>query len=162
MEIRKSKINEINALMRIYSKARQFMSSNGNVNQWVNGYPSEEVIKNDILCGNSYLCIELGSIVGCFTFINEADPTYFEIYDGEWLNEEPYSVVHRIAVSKHNSGVASFCFDWSFNKYKNLRIDTHSDNIPMQKTLKKNGFKYCGLIYLSDGSERLAFQKTLK
>lgn len=29
----------------------------------------------------------------------------------------------------------------------------------MQNMLKKNGFTYCGRIYVEDGGERLAFQK---
>ena len=29
----------------------------------------------------------------------------------------------------------------------------------MQNLLKKNGFTYCGRIYVDDGGERLAFQK---
>lgn len=43
----------------------------------------------------------------------------------------------------------------------NVRIDTHRDNQPMQALLKKCGFAYCGRIFLADGSERIAFQKTL-
>jgi hypothetical protein len=29
----------------------------------------------------------------------------------------------------------------------------------MQKLLSKLGYTYCGLIYLEDGAERIAFQK---
>ena len=31
----------------------------------------------------------------------------------------------------------------------------------MQHLLDKNGFTYCGIIYLDDGTERLAYQKQL-
>lgn len=41
----------------------------------------------------------------------------------------------------------------------NIRIDTHRNNIPMQKTLIKNGYRVCGTIYLENGDERIAFQK---
>jgi RimJ/RimL family protein N-acetyltransferase len=41
----------------------------------------------------------------------------------------------------------------------NMRIDTHSNNLPMRRVLEKNGYQYCGIIYVRDGSERLAFQK---
>ena len=43
----------------------------------------------------------------------------------------------------------------------NLKIDTHRDNRIMQHLLDKNGFTYCGIIYLDDGTERLAYQKQL-
>ena len=47
------------------------------------------------------------------------------------------------------------------NNAESIRIDTHRDNIPMQKMLNKNGFIYCGIIYLLDGKERFAFEKPL-
>jgi RimJ/RimL family protein N-acetyltransferase len=43
--------------------------------------------------------------------------------------------------------------------HPNLKIDTHRDNIPMQKVLKRNGFSECGIIYIENGDERIAFQK---
>ena len=42
-----------------------------------------------------------------------------------------------------------------------IKIDTHKDNISMQKLLEKNDFKYCGIIYLEDGSQRIAFEKII-
>ncbi|HBN29292.1 MAG TPA: GNAT family N-acetyltransferase, partial [Clostridiaceae bacterium] len=42
-----------------------------------------------------------------------------------------------------------------------IKIDTHRENKSMQRLLKKNGFEYCGIIYLKDKSERIAFEKTL-
>ena len=41
----------------------------------------------------------------------------------------------------------------------NLRADTHRDNRIMQHILQKHGFRYCGIIYLLNGDERLAYQK---
>ena len=40
-----------------------------------------------------------------------------------------------------------------------IRIDTHRDNKIMQHNLLKYGFTYCGIIYLANGDERLAYQK---
>ena len=31
----------------------------------------------------------------------------------------------------------------------------------MQRLLEKSGFKYCGIIYLEDGNERIAFEKII-
>lgn len=42
-----------------------------------------------------------------------------------------------------------------------IKVDTHEDNRSMQRFLQKNGFVYCGVIYLQDGSKRLAFEKLL-
>ena len=46
-------------------------------------------------------------------------------------------------------------------KYKNLRIDTHEDNIPMRSFLLKHGFVECGIIYLENGEERIAYHKVI-
>mgnify|MGYP003296922186 CR=1 FL=1 len=47
----------------------------------------------------------------------------------------------------------------TFSKFSlNIRIDTHHDNVVMQRLLKKLGFQYCGIIHLENGDPRLAFQ----
>jgi hypothetical protein len=86
-------------------------------------------------------------------------PTYAKIYDGAWLNEEEYSVVHRIASSGVVKGAGSFCMEWASAHTKNLKIDTHADNYVMQNMLKKCGFQPCGTIYLENGEQRIGFQK---
>lgn len=42
-----------------------------------------------------------------------------------------------------------------------LRADTHRDNLPMQRVLEKAGFSLRGVIYVEDGSERLAYELIL-
>ena len=157
MQIRKSTIGDFDDIMKLYDAGRKFMRQNGNENQWLDGYPPEDMIKNDIKAQKSYICEDEGKAVAVFYFDVERDKTYEKIYDGAWLNDEPYGVVHRIASVKKGAG--TFCLDYCFKKINNIRIDTHKDNIPMQRMLKKNGYVYCGIIYIEDGSERIAFQK---
>ena len=159
MEIRKTEMGDLRAIMEIYDGARQYMRENGNVTQWAGGYPSEDVIREDMALGRSFVCVEGGELLGVFCFFEGEDPTYQKIYDGAWLNDRPYGVIHRIAVARHRGGVASFCFAHCFEKCKNLKIDTHRDNIPMQRSLAKNGFTPCGIIHLSNGDPRIAYQK---
>ncbi|WP_294378124.1 hypothetical protein [uncultured Clostridium sp.] len=47
------------------------------------------------------------------------------------------------------------------NNIHSIRIDTHEENIPMQNLLKRNQYKYCGIIYLDDGAKRIAFEKII-
>ena len=162
MEIRKTQIDDLDIVMGIYESARSFMSQNGNPDQWGNNYPPTDLIKNDISDGNSYVCLDNGRIVCVFAYIEGIDPTYVEIYEGTWLNDEPYGVVHRIASSGAVKGTASYCLNWSLEKCRNLKIDTHEDNKVMQNLLSKNGFTRCGIIYLENGSKRIAFQKKLQ
>lgn len=159
MEIRKTKPEELNILIRMYENARIFMASHGNPLQWGNTYPAPQILMDDISSGNSYVCVEHDKIIATFYYKEGIDDTYVRIYEGQWLNEAPYGVVHRITSDGRIRGAASFCLNWAFNKCGNLKIDTHRDNIVMQHLLDKNGFKYCGVVYLENGSERIAYQK---
>ncbi len=160
MKIRQTVIEDLNQVMQIYADARNFMRENGNPNQWINGYPTAAMIMEDIQDKSSYVCIDNKDIVGVFRFTLGADPTYLHIFEGSWLNDAPYGVVHRIASASHKKGVASYCLNWCFELCKNIRIDTHRDNYIMQNLLNKNGYQKCGIIYLADGAERLAYQKS--
>ena len=42
-----------------------------------------------------------------------------------------------------------------------IKIDTHEQNLGMQHILRKNGYTYCGVIYVEDGTKRLAYEKVL-
>ena len=52
------------------------------------------------------------------------------------------------------------CLEWCSSHCPNLRVDTHRDNKVLQNILLKNGFTYCGIIYVKNGTERLAYQRT--
>lgn len=159
--VRKTRPDEIETALEIYEIGRQYMRKNGNTEQWSNGYPNRETVENDIKNGVSYVVANEDDTPVCvFAFIPGKDPTYAEIYDGEWLNDGDYCTIHRIAVSLQRHGIASLVFNWATENAENVRVDTHRDNKPMQNSLLKNGFSYCGIIYLQNGDERLAYQKS--
>lgn len=162
MIIRKATPADLNTVLRIYDEARSFMRANGNPNQWGHTNPPASKTYDDINTGRLHIVCEEDKILGVFFFEIANDPTYAVIYGGNWLNDLPYGVIHRIAVSSdaRGKGVSGFCFEYAFSKCKNLKIDTHKDNIPMQRSLEKNGFVKCGIIHLANGDERIAFQKT--
>ena len=158
--IQKADISQLPRIMEIYEKARAFMAESGNPDQWGTGYPPEEMIRQDIRDGKSYVNLDGDHIRAVFYFAVEADPTYGYI-EGTWLNDEPYGVIHRIAVDGNGRGVAAECFAFAAQHCENIRIDTHEKNIPMQRCLAKNGFTRCGIIYLEDGDPRIAYQKVI-
>ena len=162
MRIRKSKISDIPAIEEIYKNAKKFMRENGNVSQWSGEYPNGESARSDVENGIGYVCEECDEVVAVFAFSVGNEPTYDKIYGGQWLDSEKYAYIHRIAVKYHGRGIVDFCFSWCFELYPNLKIDTHEDNLPMQKVLLRSGFLLCGRIYLEDGSPRLAYQKNRK
>ena len=159
MEIRKSNPNDINQIMDCIHTARQLMRESGNQIQWTNGYPSRELMLESIQNGFNFLIYENDEVVATFDFIIGDDPNYSFIENGAWLNDEKYGVIHRLASNGKAKGIAQFCFEWCFSQFSNIRIDTHETNVPMQKVLEKLGYEKCGIIYVGDGTPRLAFQK---
>lgn len=160
MNIQIAKPEHLNSIMQVINDARNSMRANGNHTQWINGYPSEEVILNDIKQNIAYICWNDTEMVGYFTFLkgNHPEPTYNIIDNGKWLNNEPYGVIHRLASNGKARGVAKACFDYCFTQTNNIKVDTNNNNLPMQNFFKKYGFTYCGVIYVADGSPRDAFQ----
>lgn len=159
MEVLKADIADLDTIMEVYSHARKFMAEVGNASQWGNGYPKRDLIEQDIKKENFYICKNEGRISAVFCFFVGEEPSYKEIFGGNWLNNDKYGVIHRIAVIEHKKGIASFCIQWCLEQFPNIKIDTHKDNIPMQKTILKNGFQYCGIIKKADGTTRLAYQR---
>ena len=150
-------MEDLDTLCKMYESARQFMAFHGNPQQWGQTYPKRTLTESDIASGCSYVCEDQGRIIATFYYREGPDDTYLRIYDGEWLNAEPYGVVHRITSDGAVKGAASFCLDWAFEQCGNLKIDTHRDNAPMRHLIEKYGFSPCGTIRVEDGTPRLAY-----
>lgn|SRR5574344_1992494 len=162
MTIRKSTEKDIIDIMNIYELAKAFMVNNNNATQWNKGYPGEEILKQDINKGQSYVCVKDENVVGTFTFIIGEEPTYQRIEQGKWHYDRAYGTIHRLASNGKARGIAKECFDYCTDKMDYIRIDTHRNNQQMQAAIKKYGFKECGIIYVRDGSERIAFDYKYK
>lgn len=159
LEIRKTRKEDIPQLKQIFATARQFMASNGNPDQWAPSYPSDEQLLNDINNGDSFVVIsDSRQIVATFVHHAGIDPTYNTIYEGQWLNDAPYATIHRIASNGEVKGIFRLALQFALNRYDNIRIDTHHDNIVMRNAIMQNGFSYCGIIHCWNGDERMAYQ----
>lgn len=161
MNIRKTTEKDIPIVMQIFDKAKEIMRKSGNFKQWPIGYPSEKAVIDDIKNNNSYVVENNNTIVATFAFIIGLDPTYSYIEGGQWLNDETYGTIHRIASNGECKGIMTEVLNYCSNFVSNIRIDTHEDNSIMRHLMAKNGFKQCGTIYLLDGNPRLAFQKVV-
>ena len=157
---RQATMDDLLVILNLRDQAREIMRSYGNVNQWPEGYPAQEKFLHDIEQGCSYVMADkTGSIVGTFALIPGPDVTYKVIYEGQWLDDTPYHVIHRIASTPDSHGILNALLDYCEAIDPNIRIDTHADNSIMINGLKKRGYQYCGIIHLLNGEERLAFQK---
>ena len=150
-------------------QAKVYMKSQG-IDQWQNGYPNAEEIGKDIEKGYSYVMEDEGKIIGTMAVLFANDPNYEKIYEVDWkTTEEPYVAIHRVAVDEDCKGkgiagammeaVEALCRERGVRSIKN---DTHRDNKSMQRFQAKAGFEYCGIIYLADGAERIAFEKIIE
>ena len=111
------------------------------------------------MTGVQTCALPIYELVGVFCFSQEPDPNYIVIENGEWLDNKPYGVIHRIASNGKIKGLADKCISWCFKRCPNLRVDTHEDNFIMQKIFQRNGFHKCGTIYVQNGTPRIAYQK---
>ena len=160
--IRKSTLADLPTILDLRDQAREIMRSYGNTFQWPDGYPRDDMFLKDIELGGSHVMFdEKGKIVGTFALLPCPEVTYNVIYDGQWLDDEPYHVIHRIASTPDSHGVLDTLLDYCESQVANIRIDTHEANIIMRKGLEKHGYQYCGIIHLLNGDERLAFQKVI-
>lgn len=168
MEFRKAVEEDIDGIMEIIRQAQSYLRGKG-VDQWQNNYPNAEIISEDIANNYGYVLVDGDIIAATVSVSFDGEKTYETIYDGEWLTTNgEFAVVHRIALHNNykGSGISSefikniekLCLDKDVHS---IKIDTHEENLSMQNLLKKNDFKYCGIIYLEDGNKRVAFEKVL-
>ncbi|NRT80685.1 GNAT family N-acetyltransferase [Clostridium beijerinckii] len=167
MEFRKAVETDIDDIMNIIKQAQAYFKEQG-IDQWQNNYPNSETIRNDIANKHSYILLKDNNIVATAAVSFDGEKTYNSIYEGEWITNNEYAVIHRIAVdntykglglsSKIIKNVEELCLSKGVHS---IKIDTHEENISMQKLLKKNKFQYCGVIYLEDGNKRIAFERIL-
>jgi GNAT superfamily N-acetyltransferase len=166
INIKLSNINEINSLLNIVLDAREFIS-NYNSPQWKTNYPDYNLLL--FSCNNKelYTIYKEDEIIGLFRLISY-EKTY-DYIDGSWLSSDAsYYAIHSLALNSNsrNKGYTKQIFEFIEknainNHIKTLRIDTHELNKPMINSLMKNGFTYCGIIYLDSITDntRLAFEK---
>lgn len=168
MEFRQAKISDLDQIVEIIELSKKYLKET-KVDQWQDGYPSKEDLRRDIESRNSYVLTNKDEIVATTVISLDGESTYNSIFNGEWITNEDYIVMHRVAVHDKYKGKGIFkelikeAENLALNKgISSIKIDTHRDNISMQRAVVKNDFEKCGIIYLEDGSERIAFEKVLK
>ena len=182
MVIRPATPADIPALRPVFEAAKGIMRADGNHDQWsAPGFPDDSLLLRDIARGGGFVIenrwpvgaghderktvmpgltghLAAPHIVAYFALLPSPEPTY-DYIAGAWLTDEPYGVIHRMASYPEVHGIFSAVIDYAASRYSHLRIDTHRDNRIMQHLIEKHGFTYCGIIWLEDGTERLAYER---
>ena len=156
---------DILACVEILDAGRAFQREQGFV-QWADGYPGRREVEADVSEGKGYV-LKVDGIIAAYMYLGfDGDPSYPAIR-GAWHTEEPYTVIHRIAIGDGFRGMGLsdevFRLVEEFSRANGvyaLRIDTHADNKRMRHVVEKNGFSYCGIV-MQNGGERLAYDKPL-
>lgn len=141
------------------------------IKQWQGGEPNKDSLAAGIDRQVIHVLEEDGTVLGMITVVSGPELSYQDI-DGAWLNDEPYCAFHRVCVeeSLKGRGIAAKLFSCSeeyarTQGFTNVRIDTHPDNLSMQRALAKSGFIRCGGLILKEGAEagdpRIGYQKLL-
>lgn len=157
--------SDVPRIMEIIEQAKRQMYREGK-QQWNEAYPAQEHIVGDIKDGNGYVMCFVGRIIAYGAIIFTGDPAYSSL-QGAWLSEQPYVVLHRLAVADEakRQGVATRFVEEVDRLGKergigSFRIDTNYDNVYMQRILEKCGFTHCGEVFFERGS-RMAYEKLL-
>lgn len=159
--VRKACMEDLDKILEIYAVARRFMADNGNAGQWGTTHPAKTLLETDIQKGQLFVICQDTSVCGVFAFILGEDPTYGYI-DGQWHHQKPYGTIHRIAGNGTIKGILAAAVAYCTCRADYLRIDTHKNNYIMQKAVAKQGFRYCGVIYLENGDPRLAYDRYIE
>lgn len=158
LEIRKATTEDLPAIMKIYAIAQDFMIATGNPDQWARRYPDEAIVRDDIDREECHVLCDEEGIRGVFVICRGIEPTYLHIENGQWINEEPYVAIHRVASDGTARDIVGTLIRYCKERHKNIRIDTHRDNQIMQHQIEKYGFSKRGIVYMEDGSPRIAYQ----
>ena len=142
-------------IMNLVHQAQAFMATLG-IDQWQDGYPSAELLSEDIRVGRAYVFDDGGAIASITVLTPEPEPIYDAI-DGAWHTSAPYLTIHRMALddAHRHSGLAgdvvknAVALARSLN-LSGVRADTHRGNAAMRRFLEKSGFQECGLVTYPD------------
>lgn len=166
LTLRKSLPEDVPAIMEIIGQAQEYFRCHG-IDQWQNGYPNADSILNDINLNHSHVLMDGHEVIATAMISFDGEPTYTQI-EGEWLSSSAYAVVHRVAVRNDKKGqniagkiielVEQMCKEKGVG---GIRMDTHKENLSMQRLIEKCGLQYCGIIIVSYGAQRLAYEKVL-
>lgn len=159
MKIRLAERGDMNRIREIYSGARAFMAASGNPTQWGAHYPPDDLIEYEIGQKRLYVLEEGACVHGVFSFYPGPDPDYVRLEEGAWRSDAPYGVIHRVAGDGTVHGIVDAVVRFCWGCIPHLRIDTHRDNLVMQRCIERNGFQRCGTIRHPDGSARIVYEK---
>ncbi|MFT4678325.1 MAG: ribosomal protein S18 acetylase RimI-like enzyme [Flavobacteriales bacterium] len=141
--MKQAKAEDFKSIIELYSACRVFLNTRG-VDQWVHGYPTSEIVRNDIEQKDLWLVRIEDELAAAIVVNKSAAKRYNEL---SWeCKGQDHLEVHRLAVHPKymNQGLGRSVMMWAENEAKNrgaccIRLDTYSmneDNIRFYKNLE--------------------------
>jgi GNAT superfamily N-acetyltransferase len=162
---RKAELSEIASIWGILQQAILRRKEDGST-QWQDGYPNPEVVQKDIEKGEGFILVAGKTIIGYSAVLINDEPAYEKI-EGNWLTNDDFVVLHRLAISEKYLGkglakmIIKYIEDFALsNNIYSVKADTNFDNIAMMKIFENLGYTLCGEVYFRGGS-RKAYEKVL-
>ncbi len=163
---RNAKATELPDIWTIMQQAIAKRKNDGS-QQWQDGYPNPEIIKEDIEKHSAFVLVTNNSIAGYVSIAISNEPAYNNI-EGQWLTHNDYVVFHRLAIAKQYLGkglgkkIMAYIEKYALqNNVLSIKADTNFDNSAMLSLFEKYGYTYCGKVFFRN-SPRNAYEKTLK
>lgn len=168
MEIRRANLSDVDGIMKIIAEAQKYLKLQ-RIDQWQDGFPSREVIENDINNAEAYVICDNDTVAAYYAFYHAPEPVYADIHCGAWGDDDgKYGVIHRMAVSEayRGQGLSHKLYEHAIGRclelgYNSIRVDTHAQNVIMRSLAATHGFEYCGIVYYPGGLERIAYERML-
>mgnify|MGYP000308693259 FL=1 len=164
MNFREAKKEDIENILEVISHAKEYMKKN-NSTQWNENYPNKETIINDIENSIGYVLIVENLIRG-YMVVDFSDDEIYKNIKGKWKTFGNYASIHRCAIHKelrgqgYGSELFKFAEKLALSKnIRSVRVDTAPENETMKHLFNKNGYEYCGTVFI-DG-EKIAYEKLL-
>ena len=171
--IRRAVIEDARYIQEVLEDAKKLFREDGS-DQWqdLDNYPNINTTLNDIDKKQMYIYERDHQILGCIVLSKDPEEAYNEIYNGQWLTNDKYYVIHRLAVRNnfYHQGIATELIKYIFDiaKYDHvhsIKVDTKKENVRMLGLLKTLGFQEVGIIHLLRpdvlDKERVALEKEI-
>lgn len=161
---------DIGTIMEIIQEAKDFLRTSKS-SQWQGKYPDLATIQEDIENQNGFVLISGSKVIAYAAVVVGVEPTYINI-EGKWENNvDPYTTIHRMAISSKYRGMhladrflSNIISIMVAQGIKNFRIDTSRKNQIVQHIAISHDFKYRGIIYVAEDPKdksRLAYELNL-
>lgn len=151
MEIKLCKSHQSKEAFSILQNCRTDLDKQG-ILQWIDNYPTLNIVENDILNGHLYCAMHANICVGVISINDKQDPEYSTVAWNDSTGK--ILVVHRLAVdpSYQAQGIARALMDFVEqygvdNNYSSVRLDAYSENERVLKFYINRGYQKRGEVF---------------